>query len=479
MPRVQIPPKLAPLQKPKRYKILVGGRGSAKSMTLGDLSLVEAAALGHKFGCFREYQNSIDESVYSLLVAEIDRLEAPGFDVQARAINHASGGGYRFAGLARNAESIKSMYGFNRFMVEEAQTISHKSLKLLTPTLRVAGSEIWMAANPLSRADPFSQRFIVPYEKELDRHGIYEDDLHTIIRINYDDNPWFPDVLEQERLNDKATLSAAEYEHIWLGRYNDTVENAIIPVEWFDAAIDAHEKLGFKPLGAKIAAHDPSDLGRDDKGYVLRHGSVVLDVQVKDDGDVNEGMDWALDLALQAGADWFTWDCDGLGVSLRRQVVDALDGKAIDYEMFKGSEGVEDPDQIYQANDERGSQRAKTNKETFRNRRAQRYWRLRDRFLTTYEAVERGEYRDPQDMISLSSGIQCLDELRSEVCRIPLKPTGNGLIQIMNKQEMEKLEIPSPNMADSLMMSQMIPKVRTQAVYVPPPTPYRPRFHAR
>lgn len=456
MPRVTIPPKLAALQKPKRYKILIGGRGSAKSQSLADLSLVDAAQ-GHKFGCFREFQNSIDDSIHPLLEAEIDRLEAPGFTVQARSIEHASGGGHRFAGLARNAESIKSMYGFGRFFVEEAQTISHKSLKLLTPTLRLAGSEIWMAANPLSRADPFSQRFIVPYEKQLFANGFYEDELHTIIFINYVDNPWFPDVLDQERLHDKATLSTAEYEHIWLGKYNDTVENAIIPSDWFDAAIDAHEKLGFKPLGAKVAAHDPSDLGYDDKGYVLRHGSVILDVRSKDDGDVNEGMDWALDLALQQGADWFVWDCDGLGVSLRRQVTQALEGRKVDYMMFKGSEAVEEPQQIYQADYERDPTKAKTNKETFKNKRAQYYWRLRDRFLKTYRAVN-GEYSDPDELISLSSGISCLDELRSEVCRIPLKPNGSGLIQIMNKEEMKKLEIPSPNMADSLMMGMLIPR---------------------
>lgn len=474
MPRVTIPPKLSPLKTPKRYKILVGGRGSAKSQSLADLSLMDVATQGHKVGCFREFQNSIEDSTYPLLEAEIERLGAPGFNIQSRAIDHANGGGYRFSGLARNAESIKSMFGFSRFFVEEAQTISAKSLKLLTPTLRTAGSEIWMAANPLSRADPFSQRFIVPYEKELFGKGFYEDDLHTIIFINYNDNPWFPDVLEQERLHDKEHLSAAEYEHVWLGKYNDSVENAIIQTDWFDAAVDAHEKLGFKPGGARIVTHDPSDLGEDDKGLCFRHGSVILDVQAKSDGDVNDGCDWALDYALSNNADWFAWDCDGLGVSLRRQVTTALEGTHTDYMMFKGSEAVADPEAIYQPSESK--KQAKTNKETFRNKRAQFYWRLRDRFYATYRAVTKGEYIDPDLMISLSSGIEDMDTLRAEVCRIPLKDNGNGYIQIMNKKEMLALELPSPNMADSLMMSMFTPKVSRVVQPVRIPKPYKAKF---
>ena len=477
MPRVQIPPKLAPLRHPKRYKILIGGRGSAKSMTVADLSLMEVASQGHKFGCFREHYVNIEDSTHPLLTSEIERLGAQGFAVKDKTITHTAGGSFRFGGLARNAEGIKSMFGFNRFTVEEAQTISAKSLKLLTPTLREAGSEMWMAANPMSRADPFSQRFIVPFEKQLNSKGIYEDDLHTIIKINHDDNPWFPDVLEQERLNDKAILSDAEYRHIWEGDYNDTVDNAIIPVEWFDAAIDAHEKVGFKPIGAKVLAHDPSDEGPDAKGIWLRHGSVVLDAQYNDSGDVNEGCDWALDYALMNDADWFVWDCDGLGVSLRRQVSESLDGKnGIDWVMFKGSEGAEDPHEIYQANDDKSRDKAKSNKQTFKNKRAQYYWRLRDRFLNTYRAVEKGVWTDPVDMISLSSHIECMDELRSEVCRIPLKPNGNGLIQIMTKKEMAALEIPSPNMADSGMMSMINPKAAKIEEYTPPPQAYRANY---
>ena len=450
-----LPGKLVRLDEiKKRYKIVLGGRGSAKSQSIGDICVKDVQKDGLKVGCFREYQNSIEDSVHSLLKDEISRLQAPGYNVLSTSISNASGGLIKFRGLARNADAMKSMHGFKRFWVEEAQTISENSLRLLTPTLREDDSEIWMSANPMSSADPFSQRFINPFEKQLNKYGYYEDDMHLIIVSNYSDNPFFPDVLEQERLWDQAHLSVAEYEHIWEGKFNDTVEGAIIPVEWFNSAIDAHIKLGFEQLGATIVTHDPSDLGPDPKGLCVRHGSVIIDVQEKTDGDVNDGADWATYWAHEYQADVFRWDCDGLGVSLKRQISTALDGMRVDIDMFKGSEAVDNPEEIYQPDNQIDKRNAKTNKQTFKNKRAQYYWYLRDRFYNTHLAVTRQQYRDPETLISLSSEIDCLDQLRSEVCRIPKKYNANGLIQIMSKEDMAKLKppIPSPNLADSLMM---------------------------
>lgn len=469
MPAMQIPEKLLPfLEKKKRFKIAIGGRGSGKSMTFANLCLMDAQIKGIKTACFREYQNSIDDSVLALLAAEINRLELRGFEIQQSKILYNGQDCFKFRGLARNPEGVKSMHGFERFWVEEAQTASFQSLKALTPTLRVEGSEIWMSANPNSSADPFSQRFIKPFEKELNKHGYYEDDLHLIIVINYNDNPMFPDVLELERQHDEKTLSRALYNHIWKGHFYDEVENTIIPVEWFDAAIDSHKKLGFKGEGAVIAAFDPSDEGADSKGYALRHGSIVLDVDEMTTGDTNDGCDWATQRAIDSQADWFVWDGDGLGIGLKRQVDQTFNGKKIDYNVFKGSESPENPDAVYTDVQNSSSENRKTNKETFLNKRAQFYWRLRERFYNTYRAMVKDEYINPDDMISLSSEIQCLDQLRSEVCRIPLKRNNNGKIQIMSKLDMSKkpYELPSPNMADALMMSMFIPTPKAAAVTI-------------
>jgi len=467
MPRMTIPRKLLPFaQKPKRFKIAIGGRGSGKSMTFADLCLMDAQTKGIKVGCFREFQNSIEDSVHSLLTEEVSRLELQGFDCQQSKILYEGEEVFKFRGLARNVEGVKSMHGFDRFWIEEGATISFDSLKALVPTLRTENSEIWISANPRSSADPFSQRFIKPFEKELLKSGFYEDDLHLIVWINYNDNPMFPDVLEQDRKHDEQHLSKALYNHIWLGHFYDEVDNSIISVDWFDAAIDAHKKLGFKAEGALVAAFDPSDEGADSKGFALRHGSVVTDVSEMTTGDSADGADWALDRAINSGADWFTWDCDGLGIALKRQIEKGLEGKKIDYFMFRGSQEPEHANESYEPTDD--NKKRKTNKETFLNRRAQYYWRLRDKFFNTYKAVVKGEYVNPDDMISLSSDIECLDQLRAEVCRIPLKRNNNGKIQIMSKLEMSKkpYELPSPNMADSLAISCYVPSVESAPVSI-------------
>lgn len=457
MPKMQIPQKLEPfLTKKKRFKIAYGGRGGAKSHTFADIFLMKAQTEGAKVGCFREMQNSIEDSVHSLLKDEISRLELQGFDVQNSGIYHAGGGEFRFRGLARNPDAVKSMHGFKYFWGEEAHTFSEESIKILTPTLRTDDSEIWFSMNRKSSEDPMDKRFIQPFIKQLERDGYYEDDLHLIVKINYYDNPWFPDVLEQERQYDYIHLPRANYDHIWEGAPNDHIENSIIMAEWFDACIDAHKKLNIKPRGMKIASHDPSDLGKDTKGYCLRHGLLVIDVQEKDTGDVNEGCDWALDLAIDAKADVFAWDTGGMGVSLKRQVTSGLSGKKMDYAMFNGAEEPDFPDEYYQGDKGKTSQKRK-NRDTFKNKRAQYYWNLRDRCYNTYRAVTQGEYINPDEMISFSSGISEINKLRSEICRIPRKHNGSGTIQIATKAEMKMMKIDSPNLADSVMMSLIPP----------------------
>jgi phage terminase large subunit len=456
-PELTIPRKLQPfVDKKKRFKIALGGRGAGKSQSFADIFLMKAHTEGAKVGCFREYQTSIDDSVFSLLVSEIDRIKAPGYTYNKTQIETNTGGSFRFSGLARMGGSVKSKHGFKYFWVEEGQFLSKESLQLLTPTLRTDDAECWISMNPMSSADPVSQRFIEPYKAIIERDGFYEDDLHLIIKINFDDNPWFPEGLNQERLFDLNNLPRNEYDHIWLGAYNDQIEGSIILPEWFDACIDAHLALGFKPRGKKIVAFDPSDEGKDDKGICIRHGSVIVDVDFLSTGDAADGMDWALEQV--ADADLFAWDCDGLGISLKRQVSSTLNGKHCKWSMFKGSEGVDRQNEDYEADNSHTE--AKTNHETFRNKRAQYYWELRDRIFHTFEAVTKKKYTDPEKMISFSSGIKAMVALKSEICRIPKKHNANGMIQIMSKIDMKRLKIKSPNMADAVMMSMRMEDVQ-------------------
>lgn len=449
MPTLSLPEKLLPLlEKRRRFVIVVGGRGSGKSYAVSALCLMAIQTRGAKVAAFREHMNSIEDSVLSLMRQQINDLELKGFEVQNNRILYNGNPCVSFRGLSKNIDSIKSMSGYTVFWTEEAQSLSEESIRILSPTLREEDSTIFMTANPRSRNDPFSKRFLVPFERELNAKGYYEDDLHLIIQANWDSNPYFPSVLREEMEHDKTHMSPALFMHTWEGAYYDSTIDSLIKLEWFQAAIDAHLKLGIKKEGPIIASHDPSDLGPDNKAYAVRQNGILLDVKELETGDSNEGVDWSIDLARKDNADVYVWDGDGIGLGLRRQVVNALEGTRIDYEMFRGSEGAEDPMLYY------GGDKGRTNKDAFLNRRAQYYFKLKDRFEATWRAVEKGEYIDPNELISISSSIENLAQLRSELTRIPQKRNNSGRLQILSKVEMKKkpYQIESPNMADAVMM---------------------------
>lgn len=458
---IDIPEKILWLaSKPKRIKIAVGGRGSGKSTGVGDLMLGFCAS-GERICCTREFQNSIDDSVHENLKLEIDRLGMDSlFTVMATEIKSQHGGEIFYKGLARNITSLKSIAGVRRLWIEEGESVSEKSLRVLTPSVRSSAAdnvselheppEIWITMNRGSSKDAVAKKYLARAERSLAKTGYYEDDLMMVVEINYQDNPWFPPELEQERCDDYENLTTAEYDHIWEGRYGDTVENAIIEPAWFDACVDAHKTLNFEPLGQERVSYDPADTG-DAKAVAYSHGSVVLDVRSTEAGEVDTATDWATTFAIDKRPDTFTWDADGMGMGLKRQITQALEGKKIEIEAFRGSEGVDNPEQIYDRDSE--VKKSKTNRETFINKRAQYYWLLRDRMYRTYRAVTKGEQVvNPDDLISFSSDIAELAGLRAELCRIPRKFNNSGRIQLLSKPEMKKLEIDSPNMADCVAM---------------------------
>ena len=469
--------KMKPLfLRPKRFNILLGGRGSGKSIAKGDHGAIMMHDLGRNLMCIREFQASISDSVHALISDEIKRLEMDNADITDKTIRFTHNKAVaRFMGLSRNPESVKSAFGFLDWWIEEAQFLSDKSLRTLTPTARkkpkkglpgkqkdIESDELNLdevsmtfCANPASSEDPFSQRFIVPFKDELDKSGIYEDDLHLIIVVNHSDNPWFDESgLEDERLFDLKNLPRSTYDWIWEGGFNDDIENGLIKPEWFDACIDAHKKLKFNAYGVTKVTHDPSDQGGDPKAVMVRRGNVITQIQSRTDLDVNEGSDWALGVAINEAADEYEWDVGGMGVTLKRDVNNALSGKKITAHQFNGASGVDMPDAIHEPSGASNIAREKTNKEMCKNLRGQCYLSLRDRVYRTFKAVN-GEMCDPEKLISFDSECAELKGLRSELCRMPIKPNTSGLFELYTKKEMrEKFKVRSPNLADCVMMSE-------------------------
>lgn len=453
MPQLRVNAKIwEAINKPQPIIVIFGGRGSGKSLGVGDCLTFEMDVKGYDVYCLREFQESLEDSVHRVFEGSInDRLKLTGWDIQKSTVIAPNGAKTTYKGANRNPDAMQSAQGYLRSWFEEAHRASGASLDKLLPTIiRNPGAKCIFTANPQSSGDAFSQRFIVPYQNELDSKGFYEDALHYIVKVNWRDNPWWNAEQEQLRAWDYDNLPRAKYDWIWEGGFLDTVDNAIIDPEWFDACIDAHIKLGFKPLGQERIAYDCADSG-DAKAVAYVHGSVVLDVAKNEAGLIDTATDWACTYATDRKPDCFTWDADGMGMGLKRQIAQAFEGKKIVVEAFRGSEGADDPDKIYDRLDEEIKD-PKTNAETFVNKRAQYYWLLRDRMKRTYQAVVHGKLTSPDELISFSSEISEITALRTELCRIPRKYVSSGRIQLVSKPDMKKMGIDSPNMADSLMM---------------------------
>lgn len=215
--RIKAPSWAKPLRHPSRYKVLWGGRGGGKSYAIADQLLVEGTQSPQRILCAREYQASIKDSVHRLLADRIEHWGLSGFyDVQRDTIIGRNGTTFIFRGVRHNVQSIKSMSGLTRVWVEEAQTVSEESWRILIPTIRDEGSEIWLSLNPNRKEDATSQRFIENPPDECVK-----------IKINWDGNPYFPDTLDRERKRDRERLDPATYAHIWDGEY---LENSLAQI---------------------------------------------------------------------------------------------------------------------------------------------------------------------------------------------------------------------------------------------------------
>lgn len=209
-----------PLLEPSRYKGAWGGRGSGKSHFFGEKMIEDSLyQQGLLSVCIREVQKSLKDSAKRLIETKLIDLklgEKDGFRVFEQQIQTPGDGIIIFQGMQdHTAESIKSLEGFHRAWVEEAQTLSTTSLRLLRPTIRGNESELWFSWNPRRKNDPV--------DLMLRQGDLPTDSL--VVRSNWSDNPWFPDVLEQERL-DCLRDTPDDYDHIWDGGYAKVTEGA-------------------------------------------------------------------------------------------------------------------------------------------------------------------------------------------------------------------------------------------------------------
>lgn len=215
---IEFPAKLRPLFEPRRYKVMHGGRGGAKSWGVARALIIQSAETPLRILCAREIQKSMKDSVHRLLK---DQIEAMGyshfFEVLDTEIRGKNGSLILFTGLqSHTVDSIKSFEGVDRVWVEEAHGVSKKSWDTLIPTIRKADSEIWLTLNPDMDTDETWVRFCATPSPDT-----------WVCEINWRDNPWFPDVLAREREKAQETMPADDYEHIWEGKPKRVAAGAI------------------------------------------------------------------------------------------------------------------------------------------------------------------------------------------------------------------------------------------------------------
>ena len=238
--RIQTPAWAEPLLAPARYKGAHGGRGSGKSHFFAELLVEEHVSnQSQRSVCIREVQKSIKMSAKLLIENKIEQLGVGEyFEVQDSIIKSRKGGGMMiFQGMQNHtADSIKSLEGFDRAWIEEAQSVSHRSLELIRPTIRKPNSELWFSWNPYLNTDPI----------DVLLRGENPPPDSTIVQVNYMDNPWLPDVLRAEMEYDRGR-DLDKYEHVWLGGYVKNTEARVFKnwhVEDFETPKDAIHRLG-------------------------------------------------------------------------------------------------------------------------------------------------------------------------------------------------------------------------------------------
>jgi phage terminase large subunit len=246
--KAEFPIKLKGLFEKSRYKVAYGGRGGAKSWGIARALLIKGAKDPMRILCAREFQTSIKDSVHKLLCDQIEALGLLGFyEITQNSIRGKNGTEFAFVGLRNNVANIKSYEGVDVVWVEEAQTTSRLSWNILIPTIRKQGSEIWISFNPELETDETYQRFVLKPPADCIQ-----------IKINWSDNPWFPEtlMLEKDALKERD-LEA--YNQVWEGLCRQSVDGAIFAKELQQAELDG--RLCKVPYDATKPVHAVFDLG--------------------------------------------------------------------------------------------------------------------------------------------------------------------------------------------------------------------------
>lgn len=456
----EIPAIFRPFLQPARFKVAEGGRGSSKTRTVITILVNNVLWSGWRVVCFRELMEAIAESSYQEIVEEIDRRNLHVFfDITKTEITcPTSGGVFKFSGIRASSKRLQNqkLKGFSNFdaaFIDEGESITKDSWNALVPTMRKAGSEIYVCFNPASPLDFIYQSFVVAPIYPAEHRG---KPYCITLKVNYTDNPFFP----QELADDAELMRQTDpelYRHVYLGEPVAGSALAIIKPKWIEAALDAHLRIPDFPMGGgKIGGMDVSggvegDIiapkANDPNALAWRHGCVLSGLEEWQDENPNKAAAFAHPIIVREGLDTLHIDDIGVGASVpgefRRLHAERPGLRAVDYLGWTASESPVNADRDYQP--------GKTHGDMFANLKAQGWGMLGDRFRNTWQARNGLPY-DRDQLISIPSGLPMRSKLEGELSQ-PRRESVNGRMKVESKKSLKARGIPSHNLADAVVMA--------------------------
>ena len=425
---------------PIRNRILYGGRASSKSWDAAGFAVFLASTHRVKILCARQFQNKIEESVYTLIVAQIERfgLRDQFRILDNKIIHKRTRSEFLFYGLWRHISEIKSLEGVDICWIEEAHNLTQVQWEILNPTLRKEGSQFWIIFNPMLSTDFVWRRFVA------------KPPAGTIVRkINYLENPFLSRTM-LDLIADAKSEDEDDYEHIYLGVPRDDDDDAVIKRSWLMAAVDAHKALGIEPTGSSRLGFDVADQGVDLCALVHARGSLVTwsDLWKAKEDELLKSCTRAWNAAKDRDAQ-IIYDSIGVGAMAGAKFNELNsarhDTPQIMHRKFNAGGAVYRPESIYSLQTK--------NKDMFANIKAQAWWLVADRLKNTFNAVKNGHKFSDDDMIFIDSNTPMLDKLIDELAT-PKRDTDNaGRVKVESKKDLDKREVPSPNLADAFVMA--------------------------
>jgi phage terminase large subunit len=428
---------------PARYNGISGGRGSAKTTTVSQYTVARTLADTTRVLCCREIQKSIASSTYESIKKATKRAGVyENYRFRNTYIEHKKNDSlYLFMGLRTNADQVMSIEDINICWIDQAETISHESLELLTPSIRADDSEVWATWNNRYPSDAIIERF-----KTYAKIAIH-------VEASYLDNPYFnpnpekPSVLEQERrVCEKEDPEA--YKHIWLGGYREAnIARVVLPYTDLKQCVGAAKKLGYDhTTNYSYMGLDVADGGEDKPAWAIRQGSLLIDTQETQDKNTYELASTVLGVVSTRRIARCYYDATGVGAGIKADFYRLRKTKQLPFtpDPFLFGGAVQGKDKIYA--------HGIKNSKFFSHANAQGFWNLKLRLQNTIKALNGERKIDLDRCLFLPANTS--EQLLRELSQIEYERDYNDKIKVIKcPNDIKGNKNKSPNLADAVMMS--------------------------